>query len=165
MMELGATICTPRHPRCDLCPVSVHCRGRERPEYWSEGKPRRAGIRTAVDMALVLRGGRIMLTRNPAGILLGGLYELPHSGLPRGSELPVSLGARYRGVLRIEDKAAATVRHAVTHHRIEASIYRARLIGRRLGSEASLHTIDQARALPLGGLTRKALRALGLIAD
>ncbi len=163
MMELGATVCTPRRPRCAACPISSQCLGRERPEHWGEGKPRRQTIRTVVEMALVERGDKVLLTRNPEGDLLGGLFELPHGGLPRKAAPMESLRDRYRGRLRIDQEAAATFRHAITHHRIEARVFRARLAARTGLPGAALHSIPEALALPLGGLTRKALRACGLV--
>ena len=163
MMELGATICTPRKPGCDRCPLSADCRGRERAEYWSEGKARRASMKTLVEMALVEREGSVLFTRNPRGQLMGGLYELPHSGLPRRGESTISLKERYRGILRIDTEVAAQIRHSVTHHRIEGTIFKGKLLRGRAGADASFHTIPEALRLPLGGLTRKALRAVGLL--
>ena len=162
MMELGALICTPRNPRCHTCPAAPHCRGRERPEYWSEGKPRRKAVPAIVEVALVRRGGKILLTRNREGDVMGGLYDLPWSGLPRRTAPTRTLRERYRGVLRIEPEALATFRHTITHHRIEARVFAARMTGRAVPSGA-FHRIEDAPDLPLGGLTRKALRAAGLL--
>ena len=161
MMELGATICTPRSPRCDRCPVASECRGRDRAEHWSEGKPRRVTVRTPMEMAFVEQEGRILLIRNAEDELMKGLYELPHAGLSRKTAGETDLRARYRGSLRLSPEILATVRHSVTHHRIEASILRGELVGRTLPAGASLHSLEETLALPLGGLTRKALRVLG----
>ncbi len=162
MMELGATICTPRKPACARCPVAAHCLGRERPEFWSEGKPRREVVAIRVQMALVLRAGRILLTRNPPGDLMGGLYELPHSGMPRKSQPQAAIVERYRGVIRFEPRPLVTVRHAVTHHRIAASILKGKLEGKRPPLGLTFHPMSEVLSLPLGGLTRKALRAVQL---
>jgi adenine-specific DNA glycosylase len=118
-----------------------------------------------VELALVERGGKILLTRNREGELMGGLYELPHGGLPGRTAPAQNLRDRYRGILRIELEAAATFRHTITHHRIEARVFTACLVGRKHPSGAVFHRIEEARSLPLGGLTRKALRASGLARD
>lgn len=162
MMELGAVVCTPRNPRCDACPIAASCRGRERAEYWSAGRSRRPTVPTVVEIALVQRGGKILLTRNPEGGLMGGLYELPHGGLPRKTAPAERLRDRYQGTLRIEREVAVTFRHAITHHRIEARVFRADLAARSRLLGGSFHGIPEALALPLGALTRKALRASGL---
>jgi A/G-specific adenine glycosylase len=163
MMELGATTCTPKRPRCEACPVAAHCRGRKRATYWSAKPPGRRSIRTAVELALVERRGKILLVRNSPRGLMAGLYELPNAGLPRDPGSGSSLKARYPGVLRIGHEVAAGIRHAITHHRIEARVFEARLAGLRGLDEASFHTPADAATLPLGGLTRKVLRRLGRI--
>ena len=162
MMELGATVCTPRKPSCPRCPVASHCLGRSRPEYWSKGKPRREAVRVRVLMALVERNGRILLTRNAEGELMGGLYELPHSGMPRKAAKHAHSEELQGGVIVRDAGAAWTVRHAVTHHRIEAAIHRARLTRNRPPTGLTFHTVPEAWSLPLSGLTRKALRAARL---
>lgn len=163
MMELGATICTPRRPDCERCPVSADCQGRDRAEYWSEGKARRASVKTVVEMALVVDRGRVLLGRVPRGELLGGLHELPHSGLPRKAEPLVDLSTRYRGVLDVDAEVVATLRHTVTHHRIEAAVRRAKLRKGASYPDLAFFSHEEIAPLPLGALTRKALRAVGLI--
>jgi A/G-specific adenine glycosylase len=158
MMELGAVVCTPRRPRCEACPVETHCRGRERPEHWSGTKPGRKAVPVMVELALVERGNGILLVRNPQQGLLGGLFELPHSGVPGTGRL----SDRHR-TLALDSKPAVAFRHTITHHRIEARVFRARLGGRSGIPDASFHSIGEVKTLPLGGLTRKALRALGLL--
>jgi A/G-specific adenine glycosylase len=161
MMELGATICTPREPRCEACPVAAHCRGHKRATYWSAQPPGRPSIRTSVEMALVERRGDILLIRNSASGLMAGLYELPHAGLPRDPASASSLEVRYRGVLQIDPRVVARVRHTVTHHRIEATVFKASLARPISPGAAAFHTPSDAATLPLGGLTRKVLRQLG----
>ncbi|MBK5254814.1 MAG: A/G-specific adenine glycosylase [Vicinamibacteria bacterium] len=161
MMELGATVCLPKRPRCQTCPVRTDCEGRSRPESWGGGRPRRATIKTMVEMALVIRSDRVLLVRTPTGDLMGGLYELPHAGLPGQEEACMALRDRYRGRLRVAPEAVTTIRHAVTHHRIEALIFRARLLKLPSG-DAIFQPRGALSRLPLGGLTRKALRAVGI---
>ena len=79
MMDLGATICTPRNPRCTLCPLATDCRARlgGQPERYpikraKAEKPRRQGV------AYWLQHDRhVLLVRRPAKGLLGGMLALP----------------------------------------------------------------------------------------
>lgn len=80
MMELGATVCTPRRPSCRACPVAGWCRARsagtvpDRPLP----RPRRKMRRAAYAVAVALDGaGRTLLTRRPARGLLAGTWEFP----------------------------------------------------------------------------------------
>jgi A/G-specific adenine glycosylase len=163
VMELGATICTPRKPRCERCPVVDGCRGQARAEYWSEGKARPRTVATPMELAMVIKGGRVLFTRNPDGGLMGGLYELPNTGLGADHGLEADLERRYRGVLEIDrDRVVARVRHTVTHHRIQGRVFEGRVTARKLPGRLRFHSIPEALALPLSALTRKALRASGI---
>lgn len=162
MMELGATVCTPRSPTCPLCPIASHCQGKDRPEHWSEGAPRRASVATRVEMAFVEQSDSVLLMRNPAGMLMGGLLDLPHTGLPGLADARL---AHAHPALRVEPLPIATVRHSVTHHRIEAVVFPATLRRAKRPPGSTLHRLSGLDRLPLSGLTRKALRALGRLPD
>ncbi|MFO7893753.1 MAG: A/G-specific adenine glycosylase [Longimicrobiales bacterium] len=80
LMELGATVCTPRSPACDACPLAPWCEARrlgvqELRPLPKEGKPvPEEVVRTAV---IVRADGAVLLARRPEDGLLGGLWELP----------------------------------------------------------------------------------------
>src|SRR6185437_921732 len=80
LMELGATVCTPRDPRCDVCPVARFCvaraQGREQDLPVVEQK---RAVPVVEAVAAVLRDGegRILLARRKEGGLFGGLWEPP----------------------------------------------------------------------------------------
>jgi A/G-specific adenine glycosylase len=82
MMDLGATICTPRKPACGICPLSDHCRGRaaglqaDLPR--KDAKPAKPTRQGRV-WALRLPGGWL-LERRPERGLLGGMWGLPGDG-------------------------------------------------------------------------------------
>lgn len=79
MMDLGATICTPRTPRCDACPLASDCRGREAPENYPVKlvkAPRPARVGTAWWIAC---GEMVFLVTRPSKGLLGGMRALPTS--------------------------------------------------------------------------------------
>lgn len=80
LMELGATLCTPRAPRCDACPVASWCESRARGTQEARPGRRERGplpeetIETAV---LIRADGALLLARRPPHGLLAGLWELP----------------------------------------------------------------------------------------
>jgi A/G-specific adenine glycosylase len=83
LMELGATVCTPRSPKCDACPVSDQCAARaagtqlERPEP----KPARPTPRAVIALAVIHDGRRVLLERRARGGLLGGMWAFPEHRL------------------------------------------------------------------------------------
>lgn len=82
VMDLGATICTPRAPKCPICPIAAHCAARScATEY-----PRRAPKTkrpAREDVAYWLEAaGRVLLVRRPEAGLLGGMRALPMGAPP-----------------------------------------------------------------------------------
>jgi A/G-specific adenine glycosylase len=82
MMDLGATICTPRSPDCGRCPIAAGCAARASgtPERWPlkaprASRPRREGVAYWLE-----HRGRVLLVRRPAKGLLGGMLALPTAG-------------------------------------------------------------------------------------
>ena len=150
VMELGATLCLPKSPLCERCPLAYWCRARASGAF---NVPRRSPVRTrAVQWPLVLveSQSRVLLHRRPDGGLLAGLWELP-----KPEELPASsVGEALR-----RSEPVAIIRHAITDMRITAPVY---VLQRRLRVKgpawrwvalADLHTH------PLSSLSTKAVRA------
>ena len=80
LMELGATVCTPRSPRCLLCPVRAHCEAfaaGEAEDYpIAEAQPARPV--EAFTVYLIVENGRALVRKRPETGLLAGLWEFPH---------------------------------------------------------------------------------------
>lgn len=143
VMELGATICIPRDPKCKLCPVNQYCAARSNGlERELPVKLRRAEIRRVRRTLLVaIRNGRILLwQRAHDAAMLGGFWELPEP-----HQLPEAKFA----------KLLNEFSHAITNH-----IYHFRVVRASVGKVVSplqWTPLEQLQALPLSTVTRKAL--------
>jgi A/G-specific adenine glycosylase len=129
LMELGATLCTPRAPGCPRCPLTRHCAARSsgNPESFPETRRRPAARSVEGIAALVTRGSKILAVRRPARGLLGGLWELPggelHDGEPPQRGLRRTLRERV-GLSISRPCAAGVVDHVFSHFRLRLHVYR-----------------------------------------
>ncbi len=162
LMELGATLCTARSPRCSACPLVQQCHAQVagRVHELPRIKPKPAPLEVSLELACVAREGLILLEQRPAGGRMAGLWELPTRELPNrhgdfSGLFPVDFSAR--AALRLGASTQA-LRHSITKHRIVADVRSAELIadlprGWRLFASSDLGSL---------GLTGMAKKVLGL---
>jgi A/G-specific adenine glycosylase len=126
LMEMGATVCLPRAPRCGECPIAGGCRALAlgRPEAYPAPAARRAVERLRRAVVVIERAGKVLMTRR-RGALLEGMWEPPGVDVPPGA----APGARLRTALarlglraRIRD-TGQRVRHVITHRAIEVEVW------------------------------------------
>ncbi len=127
MMDLGATICTPRSPSCLMCPLNTECTARalgieaRLPARTPKGeRPNRFGI-----AFIALReDGAVLLRKRPETGLLGGMMEVPSTDWV--DMLPAQSDALRIVPVRADWwKVPSTVRHVFTHFELELVVYRA----------------------------------------
>ncbi len=158
VMELGATICTPRAPACGSCPARSQCRAHRlgRVEEFPPVAPRRAPETVRRAVALIERRGRVLMERRE-GALLAGLWEPPGVEVGNGASPARVLGAALAGLgvrAKLSD-AGRVVRHTITHRAISAEVWHGALIG-PAPRIARLRWVDPARpGVPLTALARK----------
>ena len=135
MMDLGATICTPRNPACALCPWREPCTARARGE--PESFPRKVGKRTGAlrrgAAFVVLRAGRDLLVRTrPAAGLLGGMTEVPTTEWTHDFDESAALSAapRFAGTPPTWRRAPGAVTHTFTHFPLALAVYLTNVRGR-----------------------------------
>jgi A/G-specific adenine glycosylase len=132
LMDLGATICTPRAPRCLLCPWSDACRARAR--GIAEELPRRVPkaarpVRHGVAFLLVDGDGAILLRRRPEKGLLGGMMEVPSTEWSEKvpSARQAAAAAPAPATWRV---LPGTVQHGFTHFALALKVWAARVARR-----------------------------------
>jgi A/G-specific adenine glycosylase len=123
LMELGATLCTPRAPACDRCPLGRDCTARrlgstERlPELPARARPTEVRVASAV----VRRKNRVLVVREPDGApRWAGLHVFPYVALDSGerAERGAIRAARAYGVRARIDEPLATLRYTITRFRM-----------------------------------------------
>ncbi|HEX3555715.1 MAG TPA: A/G-specific adenine glycosylase [Thermoanaerobaculia bacterium] len=170
LMELGATLCSPRRPKCLLCPLRPGCRAAREgdPERYPVARAKRQGERHRLVAAVVEKGGRVLLFRRPEdSVLLAGTWELPWvtvevDGVPAVEAPEAALASRYGGRWTLGPRAAG-VRHGITYRDLEVDVHRATLAWGgevREGWAADWFDAAGRSDLPLSSLVGKVLAAL-----
>jgi A/G-specific adenine glycosylase len=170
LMELGATVCRPRRPRCLFCPLGEVCVARARGTV--EDRPVRAAARTAVRERRVVvvarRGERFLLTRNPdRSELLAGLWEFPWiESSPARADWDDGLARAYGGVWRVGARLGRA-RHGITFRSIELEVHEGEV---RVDHDAVAEgpsraeqgwlSLDEIATVPTTSMVRKVLACL-----
>lgn len=143
MMDLGATICTPRSPACGICPLSEECAARaqgiaaELPRKApKKPKPQRQG-----QVWIGFAKNAVLVETRPDKGLLGGTLGFPSSGWD-GSELAPPAPADWQEI--------GVVRHVFTHFALDLTVFAAPITG----------APDRGRLVPLAGFDPAALPGL-----
>jgi A/G-specific adenine glycosylase len=132
MMDLGATICTPRSPDCGRCPLASGCAARAQGDPASyprkaakAPRPRREGIAYWLE-----HDGHVLLVRRPARGLLGGMLALPTDGEGAPAEA--------------EWRDAGSVDHVFTHFELNMRLLCAEAGARPSGTWWPIERLDEA---------------------
>ena len=171
MMELGALVCSPKQPECEVCPLAplcaAHAAGSE--EAYPKKRPKKSAKQVFAVAGLATDSkGRLLMARRPEDGLLGGLWELPGGEIAADDTRPAGLRKWFKE--RVNMRATigarvASVAHVFTHRRLTLDVYRVLETqgspDARWYSEARWVAPEQMGSLPLSRLTRKVLEAVG----
>ena len=151
MMDLGATLCTPKRPACSLCPWNASCAARARGDQ--ETFPRKAPkvegkLRRGAAFVALRADGSILVRARPEKGLLGGMTEVPttewrNDFQAREAAATAPLPAQWT-------KLPGVVTHVFTHFPLELAVYRATLPKRTRAPKG-------ARWTPVSDIGREAL--------
>lgn len=125
LMELGATVCTPRQPKCAECPVKSSCTASltGRAESFPRLAPRVSATSLQFAAALVERKGCWMVQQRPSGVINARLWEFPNVEVTAGSSDTLRHLRKAFGLARQKLDHFQTVRHTITRYRITLDAY------------------------------------------
>ncbi len=157
LMDLGATLCTPRTPACSRCPLAGHCRAR------ASGRQSKLPVRPAkkqrptrygVAYVAVREDGAVLLRKRPPRGLLGGMAEVPgtHWGTQKAADAP-PLPGQWSAV-------AGEVAHTFTHFHLRLSVRRSAFaVTTGAPDGAWWSPVDSLPFEPLPSVMKKAIEA------
>ena len=158
LMDLGATVCTPRKPACVLCPWRRDCAAHRRgdPERFPVKRPKpQGGLRRGAAFVVRRDDGMVLLRTRPPNGLLGGMTEVPTSDWTQGFDVhdPLRHAPRLGRARPRWQRRPGTVRHVFTHFPLELTVYAAEV-------RADAVAPCGARWVPGGDLAGEALPSL-----
>jgi A/G-specific adenine glycosylase len=153
LMDLGASICTPKKPACALCPLSEDCvaRGRGDQETFPRKLAKKTGALRRGAAFVVTRGDALLVRSRPEKGLLGGMTEVPGSDWLAAQDYKAALKQApvLKGASRWQRKIGV-VTHVFTHFPLELVVYTAEVPARTRAPEGM-------RWVPIATLAGEAL--------
>ncbi|MCB5175314.1 A/G-specific adenine glycosylase [Microvirga lenta] len=128
VMDLGATICTPKRPACAICPWILPCQARAaglQESFPKKQKKETGQLRKGAAFVVLRADDSILLRTRPPQGLLGGMVETPTSAWepdyePSRAMVDAPIEARWK-------RLPGTVRHVFTHFPLELTVFFARV--------------------------------------
>lgn len=157
MMDLGATICTPKRPACALCPFNNACEAlaSHDPEHFPvKAAKKEKPVRQGAAFVAVNGDGEIYLRRRIASGLLGGMTEVPTTGWTARINGETGTDA---APFPADWQAAGTVTHVFTHFELRLSIYRAQVAAGANRNDGWWEPVTNLEAQALPTVMKKAI--------
>ncbi len=133
LMDLGATLCTPKKPQCLLCPLQSCCRAQQK--CMQEQLPLKSRPKPVphyhIGVGVVWKDGKILIDRRKPNGLLGGLWEFPGGKQQNGETLPACVRREVLEELGVKikvGKAIMSIDHAYSHFKITLHVYECRYL-------------------------------------
>lgn len=153
LMDLGASICTPKKPACPLCPLNEDCTARAQgtQETFPRKAPKKSGTLRRGAAFVVTRGDELLVRSRPEKGLLGGMTEVPGSDwlADQDDARAKQQAPELKGLSRWQRKVGV-VTHVFTHFPLELVVYTAKV-------EARTRAPEGMRWVPIATLAGEAL--------
>ena len=161
LMDLGATICLPKNPRCLICPVMTLCQARENgtQEIRPVKKPKNESPAYVHAAAVIVKRGKVLLAQRPSQGLLGGMWEFPNgriSGDP-AKALAKVLKTEYSLRLRVKRNVdpIGVFFHAYSHFKVTVHAFGCELISDAVGKNLKWIGLKKLDDYPMGKVDRQ----------
>ena len=166
LMDLGATICTPRKPKCEECPINTNCEAYqlELQEFRPVRKTKKKVPHHIHAAAVIVEEGKVLLAQRPVKGLLGGMWEFLNGRvIPKGDDPANGLAdAIWEGYqVKIHAVSPLTkVDHAYTHFKITEYAYICTMHESSIQENMRWVAIEDLEEYPMGKVDREIARRL-----
>lgn len=166
LMDLGATICIPKNPRCPICPIQKLCKARQNgtQDRRPVKLPQKPVPHYTHAAGVVMRGRTVLLSQRPSKGLLGGLWEFPNGRVSAdpAKELAKVLEAGYHlrvgvraGRRSSKPESLGVLTHAYTHFSVTVHIFLCELISFPADTGLKWVPLKELDAHPMGKIDRQ----------
>ncbi len=169
LMDLGATICVPKNPRCLICPVMELCRARQNgtQDQRPVKNPKKDVPHYIHAAGVIIERGRVLLAQRPSQGLLGGMWEFPNGRVvPKGDAngdpargLSNALKTGYNLQLHTERSRSAEaigiVRHGYSHFSVTVHVFRCELTSKPSVPNLKWIPLKHLDDYPMGKIDRQ----------
>jgi A/G-specific adenine glycosylase len=127
LMELGALVCTPRSPQCNVCPLLYRCEAKRRGRVaeFPQLRPR-VGMTARKFAAFVLQHqGRVLVRRRPAGNVNAHLWEFPNVEVIDGLADLSRTASSLLGGQPLKLAPLCVIKHSITRYRVTTQVFEA----------------------------------------
>ncbi len=163
LMDLGATICIPKNPRCLLCPLMKICETRKNGTQDARPvlKSKKASPHYIHAAAVIINRGRVLLAQRPPDGLLGGMWEFPNGRVNAdpAKELTKILNAAYRLKVK-KQEALGVIQHAYTHFKVTVHAFRCESVSIPKNKNLKWVRVNELTDYPMGKVDRQIARLL-----
>ncbi|OWV94809.1 A/G-specific adenine glycosylase [Rhizobium sp. R72] len=159
MMDLGATICTPKRPACSLCPFNGSCealRLHDPERFPVKAAKKEKPIRQGAAFIAVTADGDVLLRRRIESGLLGGMTEVPTTGWTARQDGETSANA---APFLAAWEPCGAVTHVFTHFELRLSIYRVAIPSRIQVDNGWWEPVTNLESQALPTVMKKAITA------
>ena len=161
LMDLGATICVPKNPRCLICPVMKLCQARQNgTQDQRPVKKLKKEVPHYVNAAgVVIERKRVLLAQRPSQGLLASMWEFPNgrvNGDP-AKGLSKALKTEYNLSLRVKrgQDSLGIVQHGYSHFSVTVHVFPCELISRPKGTNLKWVALKELENYPMGRIDRQ----------
>lgn len=159
MMDLGATICTPRRPACAICPLNDDCSAlklRDPEEFPVKAPKAEKPVRTGAAFVAIAGDGSILLRKRKGEGLLAGMTEVPGSYWTARIDGDVTIDA---APFPAQWTNSGSITHVFTHFELRLSVYRSENVSKAASSDGWWSPPDELSDEALPTVMKKAITA------
>lgn len=165
LMDLGALVCVPKNPRCEICPLAGNCLARKRGtqnlrpvKFAKKAAPHHVHAAAVIEKRIG-NSLYVLLAKRPSRGLLAGMWEFPNARVAgeAAGEAASAVGAAYRLTLRAKRGVhpLTTVEHAYSHFRVTVYAFRCEVSSKEMNGNLKWVELKKLDEYPMGKVDRQ----------